>query len=70
MDKDDLAVIYFTATQRMHEAISTFYEDCHTDIEGKPEESCKQIGKAVEYAKASMALEYDLILTVIQEYNE
>ena len=54
----------------MHEAISTFYEDCHTDIEGKPEESCKQIGKAVEYAKASMALEYDLILTVIQEYNE
>tara|TARA_R110002020_G_scaffold434519_3_gene644663 strand:+ start:1218 stop:1430 length:213 start_codon:yes stop_codon:yes gene_type:complete len=70
MDKDHLAAIYFTATQRMHEAVASFYEDCHTDNEGKPKESCDQIAEAVDTAKSSMAIEYDLILTAIQEYNE
>ena len=70
INKDQLAGIYFSATYRMHQAVTVFYEDCYTEDKGIPKESFESIKKAIDDIKSSMEVEYDLIKTAIQEYNE
>ena len=69
MTRDELAATYFTAAIRIHETATALYENCHTE-DGEPISDTDQINKAIERAKASISIEYDLIQTVVQEYNE
>ena len=65
INKDQLAGIYFSATHRMHQAVTVLYEDCHTEDKGFPKESFERIKKAIDDVKSSMEIECDLIKTAI-----